>query len=743
MYIPMAIINVILPIILIIKAYIVVDISYIKIILLFIITLVIFEIVNYIKNKKAFLFLLAIFVISAICIVIYKYSYFMSLVYNLMDSAINIDNLTIMNSTVNFSLIFPFYVLIIPGVTFCYLILFKLNLGAVVTLVNTLVLLIYDLIKFNRAVKFILPLYIFLTFINFIICKLGKKAKKNYSKSIIIYYLIICIVLSSITYSFVPYRSGKYTDLAQYKFDKIFNSSDDFYNVSTIGINEGYISFLGKKLQMNRARLSLISGDVPHYLRTKVYYSYNYNRWIENVQLPIIIGNGTLDVPKLIDDNIPNLIDNNNLVKKNINHNEKNGTKIKTLSIENLSNNFSNVMISPNFITKVISKRNSYITMYDNENYLTGQNQSNYTIKFYDYDDIETFEDYYKSKYKDDINNIHENITNNNTNYGIIDNALNFTSSQRVNTLAHKITAKASNNTEKLKLIQNYLLNNYSYDLQPDANDTSSDYADFFLFDEKRGYCMSFATAAVMLCRAIGIPARYVEGFRISDEKDYKGRYVLRSSDAHAWAEVLTSMDKGIWTILETTPNNESEPLNLENTVTKSNIQNMKQEKQSEEPSNSSQINTPPATKKPAVKKMQNNSKKKINTVNLIKKLQNSNYIIIIVCIIILYILIKFLKRKLILKKVIHSESTIPLYTFILRRLKTINIVKQPCETDREFAFRIKDKLDIESLVETVYKEIYGNKENMKNDLNKKFIIVTVEETVKNNSNAFKYYMLL
>ncbi|MFT8314354.1 MAG: transglutaminase domain-containing protein [Clostridium sp.] len=742
-YIPIAVLNVILAIILINKAYIVINISYKNIIVLFVITLLVFELINYIttinRNKKVLLFLSAALLLSIVYLAIYKYVYITSLPNNLINLTLKINSLTTTNSPVDFSLISPFYILIIPILTFLYLILCKLNLGIVVILINTCLLVLYDLLNFNDAVKYVLPLYIFLIFINYSLFKLSTKVKKDYSKSLIIYYLIICIIFSTIIYWFTPSKSGEEADLFQYKFNNLVNINQNTpSNFASIGLNTSKTSFLGSKLQINNIKLSLISGDVPSYLKTKVYYDYNYNRWIENRSLPSIKANQVL--------NAADSISNNGLAKRNIEYNKEKGTKIKTLSIQNLDNSFGDVMMSPNYITKVISPQNSSISMYDNENYLVGQLQSSYTINYYDYSNTETTDDFFNSPYKNDINNIYQSITQNNMKYGIINDSLKFTSSQRVRELAHNITASASDNNEKLKLIKNYLLNNYKYSLQPDAmNINSPDYVDFFLFNEKKGYCKSFATAAVMLCRAVGIPARYVEGFKVRGEVDNRGRYIIRSYDAHAWAEVLTSADKGIWSILETTPTADYENSaanDVETIPQQGNTLNIKTPEQQTQPQSSSannQVNVPnTARSENTTKEKQNNSDMKISNIDFIKKIQNYKYIIIIICIIILYIIISFIRRKFIIKKIKNSESLIPLYNFTLKRLKTINIIKYSYETDREFALRIKDRLNIQFLVEAVYKEIYGNEKIV---LEKTSIITDVEKTVKNNSNIFKYYI--
>ncbi|WP_446899252.1 transglutaminase-like domain-containing protein [Clostridium sp. LBM24168] len=737
LYIPISILNVVLLVILASRAYSVVDIPYKYIMLLFIGTVAVFELINYIlsKKKKTFLILLIIFIALSIFIGIYRYSYFIIIFNNMENRALKINDIVAVNSYVQFSLIYPFYFLVIPIITSIYLILFKLKKGVVVILINTFVMILYGLLEFDSAVKNVLFLYVFLVFISLNKYDFGKKSRENYGKRIIIYYIIISIVLSSIVFKFAPDRSGKEADNMEYKLSSMFNvEGTKIYNFSTIGINEGNISFLGKKLQMSNTKISLISGDVPKYLRTKVYYGYNHNRWIENIQLPIIIGKNILDVNSLVHYNVPNIADNSEFFKKNIKYNEENDIKIKTIFIRNLNNDFSNVMISPNYIKKVISNKNSYITMYDNENYLVGQNLLNYSIDYYDYTGMETFEKYMKSKYKNDINNIHGKVNINNVNYSLINNALSFTSSDRVKKLAYKITSKASNNTEKLKLIQNYLLSNYTYNLQPDPmGDNSPDYVDFFLFNEKRGYCMSFATAAVMLCRAAGIPARYVEGFKVSGKKDSKGRYILRSSDAHAWCEVLTSTDKGTWSILETTPRYEQGSVgNTNTTLPSGNIKSNNEKSQMRETQYNGRTKAiPKSQQKTEVKNKQKRSADK-NYIHILGKVENYKYAVAIACISLICIVIKLLRKKFILKSIVYSESLIPLYTYLLKRLKTIGLVKKPYETDEEFAVRIRDTIDIELLVKALYREIYGNE---KSNFNRSSIIIAVEKTVKNNIN--------
>jgi transglutaminase-like putative cysteine protease len=61
---------------------------------------------------------------------------------------------------------------------------------------------------------------------------------------------------------------------------------------------------------------------------------------------------------------------------------------------------------------------------------------------------------------------------------------------------------------------------------------------DEFLFEQKAGFCEHYSSAFVVLMRAAGIPARVVTGY-VGGYRNPVGDYwLVRRSDAHAWAEV-------------------------------------------------------------------------------------------------------------------------------------------------------------------------------------------------------------
>lgn len=76
----------------------------------------------------------------------------------------------------------------------------------------------------------------------------------------------------------------------------------------------------------------------------------------------------------------------------------------------------------------------------------------------------------------------------------------------------------------------------FIYTLQPPL--MSLHVADEFLFDHKRGFCEHFAASFVVLMRAAGVPARVVTGYQGGERNPVDDTWVIRQSDAHAWAEV-------------------------------------------------------------------------------------------------------------------------------------------------------------------------------------------------------------
>jgi hypothetical protein len=72
-----------------------------------------------------------------------------------------------------------------------------------------------------------------------------------------------------------------------------------------------------------------------------------------------------------------------------------------------------------------------------------------------------------------------------------------------------------------------------------------------FMRRTRAGHCEYFATAAVLLLRSAGVPARYATGFAVQEYSELEGAWIVRQRHAHAWVRVHVD---GVWTDLDTTP---------------------------------------------------------------------------------------------------------------------------------------------------------------------------------------------
>lgn len=75
----------------------------------------------------------------------------------------------------------------------------------------------------------------------------------------------------------------------------------------------------------------------------------------------------------------------------------------------------------------------------------------------------------------------------------------------------------------------------YFYTMEPGTY--GRDAIDQFWLDRKLGFCEHFAAAFVVVMRAMDVPARIVTGYQGADPVPVDGWWIVRQSNAHAWAE--------------------------------------------------------------------------------------------------------------------------------------------------------------------------------------------------------------
>lgn len=122
---------------------------------------------------------------------------------------------------------------------------------------------------------------------------------------------------------------------------------------------------------------------------------------------------------------------------------------------------------------------------------------------------------------------------------------------ERTKKLVKEIVKDSNNDFEKAVAIESYLRNNYKYNLNVSEVPENQEFIDYFLFEEKEGYCTYYATTMALMLRLEGIPSRYVEGYLAHELKE-EGIYEVKQENAHAWVEGF--VEPVGWMTLEATP---------------------------------------------------------------------------------------------------------------------------------------------------------------------------------------------
>lgn len=107
------------------------------------------------------------------------------------------------------------------------------------------------------------------------------------------------------------------------------------------------------------------------------------------------------------------------------------------------------------------------------------------------------------------------------------------------------------------RYIRIFLTRNYSYSMEAPTVPEGEDFIHYFLDESKTGYSIHYASAAVLMFRMFGIPARYVVGYAapqnlFTAQPDGTYTAVLRDDNSQAWVEVYLEGEG--WTPMEMTP---------------------------------------------------------------------------------------------------------------------------------------------------------------------------------------------
>ncbi len=112
----------------------------------------------------------------------------------------------------------------------------------------------------------------------------------------------------------------------------------------------------------------------------------------------------------------------------------------------------------------------------------------------------------------------------------------------------------------QIEAVVSNLRQHYTHDRLATAAPASIDVVADFLLGSRRGPDYLFASAAVVMIRSLGYPARLVSGlYAVPDRYDPRTRHTpVTSNDVHVWAEVR--IPNGHWVAVEPTPDYELLP---------------------------------------------------------------------------------------------------------------------------------------------------------------------------------------
>lgn len=285
--------------------------------------------------------------------------------------------------------------------------------------------------------------------------------------------------------------------------------------------------------------------------------------------------------------------------------------------------------------------------------------------------------------------------------------------------------------------IREYLGEQLTYTDNPSHSyDGKGDFVIDLLSNKKEGYSIHYATAATMMFRYYGIPARYVEGYRRA--ATMMPETSLYTKDAHAWVEIYR-YGMG-WVPIDVTPgyyleaDNEMEYVSEPDAITPEMPPIPESSSAGDDSSNVSN-NPPPPVENDA----------EDNTYDLYF------YIWIILLLLLLILILIEIRRRIILylrKKRINSDDTYDSVLYMAGLtwrlvnkfgIKLDNTNPDLCSKEMDELFKKETKLKFGKLTAILKRVRYSNHDIKEDD----FILVraymtTVKEYVYKNSSALK-----
>jgi hypothetical protein len=672
-------------------------------------------------------FLYKLFFFSALIFILTIWVYFkrqIVLEYILINFIGNFDSINVLlykGAVTPFNLYKPYIILLLPLTSIMILALYIKGISEALLGFNLSVLLFFWYLQYLEEVRSQLFIFLALSAATYAVNNHTLYTNKMRMKGInilvssrnVLFEAVIYSLLISLVVLFLPqHYKGKYSQEAVDRWSNPFGqdlkesigkAKRGSYGLSTSGYNNSEKT-LGGPLVLSSELAFQVKGEKAHYLRGDVKEVYTGRSWVkgeQNYEVRPDVSNS--DLNRFIENELG----------------QYSGMDKVTITITP-QKIVTNTLFVPNFVSKVTAdKGNVYYESNGNTFINSGKVTKPYDVEFYDPEQVEEYLNGAFQRKDIEVNRIKSER------YLQIPDEV----SLRTVELVYNLVKDCETNFEKVEVIRDYLSKSFPYSLEVSQVPPEQEFLDYFLFKEKKGYCTYFATAMTMMCRIAGIPARYVEGFKMP-LNSVDGIFNVTNEQAHAWCEVLYDDKPEIWIIKDCspTPQEERERIALEEA---SKPDDTEENSTPEVPENNT-----PEKQEETVEVEQGSSSEKLQK-EVHYKNTASMLVISILPIYILARIILFIIRR---KRLLKAKSNIPLYNYSLKRLKRLGFKKRDTVTDRDFFDVFQDinfRMLMKSLVESVYGEFYGKHEP--EYVNKNEIYQALESFIRHRQNIFVY----
>jgi hypothetical protein len=110
--------------------------------------------------------------------------------------------------------------------------------------------------------------------------------------------------------------------------------------------------------------------------------------------------------------------------------------------------------------------------------------------------------------------------------------------SPRITELARQIAGDEPTAYDKALAVTQYLRRTITYTETVPEPPRNRDALEWFLFDQRAGFCNYYASAEVVMLRSLGVPARLEVGYAQGTWDPNVSAYIVIGKDSHAWPEV-------------------------------------------------------------------------------------------------------------------------------------------------------------------------------------------------------------